>query len=96
MVGKKTLLRVHHVDLVNIKSMRLVLSMYVIIQNRIVILQIAQLMLWRNNMPVIQIDEKELLTVTDSKDVSVNGQISIGRKFAGKVVRAYVIEVKEE
>ena len=45
-------------------------------------------------MPVIQIDEKELLTVTDSKDVSVNGQISIGRKFAGKVVRAYVIEVE--
>ena len=45
-------------------------------------------------MPIIQIDEKELLTVTDSKDVSVNGQISIGRKFAGKVVRAYVIEVE--
>ena len=44
-------------------------------------------------MPVIQIDEKELLTVTNPKDVSVNGQISIGRKFAGKVVRAYVIEV---
>jgi len=36
-------------------------------------------------MPIIQIDEKELLTVTDQKDVSVNGQISIGRK--------YVIEV---
>lgn len=45
-------------------------------------------------MPVIQIDEKELLTVTDPKDVSVNGQISIGRKFAGKAVRAYVVEVK--
>ena len=47
-------------------------------------------------MPVIQIDEKELLTVTDPKDVSVNGQISIGRKFAGKIVRAYVIKVVED
>ena len=46
-------------------------------------------------MPLIQIDESELLTVTDPKDVSVNGQISIGRKFAGKIVRAYVIEVKK-
>lgn len=44
-------------------------------------------------VPIIQIDEKELLTVTDQKEVSVNGQISIGRKFAGKVVRAYVIEI---
>ena len=47
-------------------------------------------------VPIIQIDEKELLTVTDTKDVSVNGQISIGRKFAGKVVRAYVIEIHED
>ena len=45
-------------------------------------------------MPVIQIDEKELLTVTDPKKVSLNGQIALGRKFAGKVVRAYVIEVE--
>ena len=49
-----------------------------------------------NIVPIIQIDEKELLTVTDPKDVSVNGQISIGRKFAGKVVRAYVIEIVED
>lgn len=47
-------------------------------------------------MPIIQIDEKELLTVTDPKDVSVSGQISIGRKFAGKIIRAYVIEIKEK
>jgi len=44
-------------------------------------------------MPVIQIDEKELLTVTDEKEVSYNGQISIGAKFRGKRVRAYVVEV---
>ncbi len=47
-------------------------------------------------MPIIQIDEKELLTMTDPKKVSPNGQIAIGRKHAGKVVRAYVIEVKED
>lgn len=46
-------------------------------------------------MPVIQIDESELLTVTDEKVVSHNGQISIGAKFRGKRVRAYVIEVVE-
>jgi len=45
-------------------------------------------------MPVIQINETELLTVTDPKKVSPNGQIAIGRKFAGKIVRAYVIEVE--
>ena len=45
-------------------------------------------------MPIIQIDESELLTVTNYKTVSPNGQIAIGRKFAGKTVRAYVIEVK--
>jgi len=44
-------------------------------------------------MPIIQIDETELLTVTDSKTVSPNGQIAIGRRFAGKTVRAYVIEI---
>ena len=45
-------------------------------------------------MPVIQINETELLTVTDPKEVSHNGQISVGAKFRGKWVRAYVIEVK--
>lgn len=44
-------------------------------------------------MPVIQIPESELLTVTDPKKVSPNGQIAIGRKFAGMRIRAYVIEV---
>lgn len=46
-------------------------------------------------MPTIQIDESELLTVTDPKKVSLNGQIALGRKFAGNIVRAYVIEVKK-
>jgi len=45
-------------------------------------------------MPIIQIDEKELLTVAGPKKVSPNGQIAIGRKFAGKNVRAYIIEVE--
>lgn len=44
-------------------------------------------------MPINQIDESELLTMTDPKKVNPNGQIAIGRKHAGKIIRAYVIEV---
>lgn len=43
-------------------------------------------------MPVIQIDENELLERIGSKVVSPNGQISSGRKHAGKTVTVYVVE----
>lgn len=44
-------------------------------------------------MPVIQIDEKEILTTIGPKKVTLNGQVAIGRKHAGKMVKMYVIEV---
>jgi len=43
-------------------------------------------------MPVIQIDEKEILVRVGPKQVSPNGQISVGRQLAGKSVTVYVIE----
>ena len=43
-------------------------------------------------MPVIQIDEKEILVTVGPKIVSPNGQISIGRENAGKLVKVYVVE----
>ena len=45
-------------------------------------------------MPVIQIDEREILVTVGPKTVSPNGQIAIGRKHAGKQVKAYVVEVE--
>ena len=43
-------------------------------------------------MPIIQIDEKEILVTVGPKSVSPNGQIAIGRKHASKIVKAYVVE----
>ena len=45
-------------------------------------------------MPVIQIDEKEILVTIGPKIVGPNGQIAIGRKHAGKQIKAYVVEVE--
>ena len=43
-------------------------------------------------MPIIQIDEKEIIVTVGPKIVSPNGQIAIGRKHAGKIVKVYVVE----
>ena len=43
-------------------------------------------------MPHILIDEKEILVTVGPKVVSPNGQISIGRENAGKLVKMYVVE----
>ena len=43
-------------------------------------------------MPTIQINEKEILVTVGPKIVSPNGQISIGRENAGKLVKVYVVE----
>lgn len=45
-------------------------------------------------MPVIQIDESEILVTVGPKIVSPNGQISIGNEHAGKNVKLYVFEIK--
>ena len=45
-------------------------------------------------MPVIQIDENEILVTVGPKIVSPNGQISVGRENAGKTIKMYVIEVE--
>jgi len=44
-------------------------------------------------MPQIIINENELL-VTIKKPVGANGQISIGKEHAGKLVTAYVVLVQ--
>ena len=46
-------------------------------------------------MPVIQINTKEIVHTSSSpQKVSPNGQISIGRKNAGKNVLVYVVEAE--
>jgi len=40
------------------------------------------------------IDDSELLGVV-TKTVASNGQISIGKEYAGKEVRVYIIRTKE-
>ena len=47
-----------------------------------------------DTMPVIHIDEKEILVTVGPKIVNPNGQIAIGRKYAGRRVKVYVIEVE--
>jgi len=50
----------------------------------------------REPWTTVYIPNSDLLTVAESQTpVSTNGQISIGRRFAGKWVRAYVIEIGE-
>ena len=46
-------------------------------------------------MPVIQIDEKELLHKSSKpKRVGENGYISVGRVNKGKLVHVYIVEAK--
>ena len=47
-----------------------------------------------DTMPLIQIDEKEILVTVGPKIVNPNGQIAIGRKYAGRRVKVDVIEVE--
>lgn len=92
---KKIHCRVYHVNSVNIKSVYLVLNIYVIIQYQIVISQIAQLMLWKNNMPGTfipynEVEDQGIATVKSGGNL----YIKKGRQHIGKKVLWFVM--KEE
>lgn len=40
----------------------------------------------------IMIPKDEIIETVEHKSVSSNGQISIGRKHAGKIITCYVVE----
>lgn len=47
--------------------------------------------LGENNMVQIIIDENELIATVIKKRVGGNGQISIGKEHAGKLITAYIV-----